>query len=350
MRIDDLDTPAVLVDIDLVKANVGRWQEYCDQHGIANRPHIKTHKLSQLARMQVEAGAVGVTCQKLGEVEAMLDGGIQDILLPYNILGAHKLERLNALRQRGVITVAADSATTIEGLGAAMRDAGNPLPVMVECDTGLHRCGVQTPEEALALAQLIDRLPGLRFAGLMTYPTSLSETPAFFERTRELCAQSGLDVARTTGGGTPVMWRAHEAQGIDEHRVGTYIYNDRMTVRAGVASWDDCALTILATVVSKPTERWCVLDGGSKTFAMDTYGLEGHGYLPAYPEARLTKLSEEHGVLETEGSERAPTIGERVRVIPNHVCVISNLHNQVYIVRGDEVVDVWQVQSRGAVQ
>jgi D-serine deaminase-like pyridoxal phosphate-dependent protein len=350
MRIDELDTPAVLVDLDLVEANLRRWQAYCDEHGIANRPHIKTHKLPQLARMQVEAGAVGVTCQKLGEVEAMLDGGIRDILLPYNILGARKLERLRALHRRARLSVAADSEVSIRGLSEAMAGEPEPLTVMVECDTGLHRCGVQTPQEALALAQLIDRLPGLLFAGLMTYPTSLPETPAFFDETRALCARSGLAVSRTTGGGTPMMWRAHEAHGIDEHRVGTYIYNDRMTVRAGVATFDDCALSVLATVVSKPTAHWCVLDGGSKTFAMDTYGLDGHGYLPAYPEARLTKLSEEHGVLETDGLERTPQLGERLRVIPNHVCVISNLHNQVYALRGDEILEVWPIQSRGAVQ
>ena len=172
MHITDLETPVPVVDIDRIEANIARLQVYLDEHKIANRPHIKTHKIPEIARMQVDAGAIGITCQKVSEAEVMADAGFTDIFIPYNIIGESKLNRLMALAKRVTVSVTADSAYTIRGLASAAQHAGLTLTVLVECDTGLHRCGVQSPQEAAELARLISQSPSLHFGGLMTYPTS----------------------------------------------------------------------------------------------------------------------------------------------------------------------------------
>ncbi|MFQ3633921.1 D-TA family PLP-dependent enzyme [Roseiflexus sp.] len=349
MRIDDLDTPVVLIDLDRLEANITRFQAYLDQHGIVNRPHIKTHKIPQIARMQMAAGAVGITCQKLGEAEVMADAGIDDIFIPYNIVGSAKLERLAALARRVRLSVTADSSAVVIGLGAALSGTGLELPVLVECDTGMGRCGVQTPCEAVELALQIAHTPGLRFGGLMTYPSSSLIGPFMREAVR-LLRERGLDVERVSGGSTANMWSAHEHPEVTEYRAGMYVYGDRYTLRAGAIRLEECALTILTTIVSRPTPDRGVIDGGSKTFSSDLLGLEGHGLILEYPEARIVSLSEEHGVVDFSGCAQKPAIGERVRVLPNHCCVVSNLFDEVIGVRNGKVETIWQVAARGAVR
>jgi D-serine deaminase-like pyridoxal phosphate-dependent protein len=349
MRIDNLDTPAVVIDLDRLEANIARFQAYLDRHGIANRPHIKTHKIPQIARMQIAAGAVGITCQKLGEAEVMADAGIDDIFIPYNIIGAAKLERLTALARRVRLSVAADSVAVITGLGNAMAGTGLELTVLVECDTGMGRCGVQTPAEAVELALLITRTPGLRFGGLMTYPSSPEIGPFMHEAVR-LLRDRGIAVERVSGGGTAGMWRAHEHPQITEYRAGMYIYGDRYTLRAGAMQLEECALTIITTVVSRPTPDRGVIDGGSKTFSSDLLGLEGYGLILEYPEARIVSLSEEHGVVDFSRCTQRPAVGERVSVIPNHCCVVSNLFDEMVGVRRGDVEVVWRVAARGMVR
>ena len=187
MRIEELDTPVAIVDLDRMEANITRTQHYLDQHGIANRPHIKTHKIPAIAQMQVDAGAVGITCQKLGEAEIMIDAGLQDVFIPYNLVGEKKLARLARLMLRANVSVTADSLNIIEGLSAATRTTGSNLRVLVEFDGGAGRCGVQTPEEAAILALTIAKAKGLRFGGLMTYPTN-EETDDFVRKSRALLA------------------------------------------------------------------------------------------------------------------------------------------------------------------
>lgn len=349
MRIDDLDTPAVVIDLDRLEANISRFQAYLDRHGIANRPHIKTHKIPQIAQMQIAAGAVGITCQKLGEAEVMADAGMTDIFLPYNIVGAAKLERLVALARRVRLSVTADSSVVVASLGAAMSGAGLELPVLVECDTGMGRCGVQTPMEAVELAAQIARTPGLRFGGLMTYPSSTAIGPFMHEAVRRL-HERGLAVERVSGGGTAGMWSAHEHPEVTEYRAGMYVYGDRYTLRAGALRLEECAMTVLTTVVSRPTPDRGVIDGGSKTFSSDLLGLEGHGLILEYPQARIIGLSEEHGVVDFSGCAQKPAIGERLRVLPNHCCVVSNLFDEVIGVRNGNVETVWRVAARGTVR
>lgn len=347
----DIDTPAVLVDLDVAEANIRRFQEYCDTHGFQNRPHIKTHKLPSLARRQRADGAVGITCQKISEAEAMIaEGGIDDVLLTYNVVGAAKLARLRALAERVRLSVVADSAAVVAGLGAAFADAPAPLTVLVECDTGAHRCGVATPAAARDLAAIIDRTPGLRFGGLMTYPPTggTAAVQTFMTEATGLCEAAGLTVERITSGGAPDMWRAHEAPVVSEYRTGTYVYNDRSLVERGVCGWADCALTVLATVVSVPEAGRAIIDAGTKVLTSDLLGLAGHGHVLGRPDIRIDQLSEEHGRLVSD----APiglAVGDRVRIVPNHCCVVSNMMDAVVGVRGDRVEGPLAIAARGRV-
>lgn len=344
-----LETPVVTVDLDIMEGNLRRWQAYCDEHGISNRPHIKTHKIVELARLQVEMGARGITCQTLGEAEVMANGGIADIFLPYNIVGEQKRQRLLALTRRVQMKVTCDSEAVARGLSSTFAQEAEPLTVLVECDTGIRRCGVQTPDEAVELARLIARLPGLRFGGFMTYPTRVPESDDFMRAARERLARFGLEPEVVSGGGTPGMWEAHRAQEFTEHRAGTYIFHDRYTVAHGAATMDHCAMRIIATVVSRPTAERAVIDAGSKTLSSDLLGLEGHGVIVGRPHARIARLSEEHGVIEGLSHGELP-VGERVEIIPNHACVVSNLHNDIVGTRGGIVEAVWPVAARGLVQ
>ena len=348
--LDDLETPCVLIDIDRATANLVRAQEYADKHGKQLRPHIKTHKLPYWAKKQVEAGAVGITCQKIGEAEVMADAGIRDIFLPYNIIGKQKLARLLALHGRITLSVTADSRETIQGLSETFTDPSHKLSVLVECDTGMGRCGVQDAEQALALAKLITAAPGLSFGGLMTYPAAgkAAEANTWLKRASDLLAQSGIACERISSGGTPDMWHAGESDVVTEYRPGTYLYLDRSQVAAGVGTNDDCALTVLATVVSKPTATRAILDSGSKALTSDTLGMTGFGEIVDVPDALVTGLSEEHGTVSL-GEQGSLAIGDRVRILPNHACVVTNLFDEVHLVSGNEVIETLPVAARGRV-
>lgn len=346
--IHDLETPAVLIDVGRAEANIARAQAHADRHGLKLRPHIKTHKQPYWARKQVAAGAVGITCQKIGEAEVMADAGLSDIFLPYNILGRAKLERLLALHRRVKLSVTVDSAETLAGLAATFTDPGRRLEVLVECDTGMGRCGVQSAEQALDLAGKIDAAAGLSFGGLMTFPAvgRTRETAEWLANARDLLVASGLRCARISSGGTPDMWRAGDDPIVTEYRPGTYIYMDRYQVAHGAGTLDDCALTVLSTVVSHPTPTRAILDAGSKALSSDTLGLADHGELLGVAGARVARLSEEHGTVTLpEGAELR--IGQRVRVVPDHVCVVVNLFDQVHLISGEQVLETLPVTARG---
>lgn len=351
MLIEDLDTPAVVIDIAIVEANLRRAADYAAANGMKLRPHIKTHKLPLYARRQLELGAIGITCQKVGEAEVMADAGLADIFIPYNVLGRDKLERLLALHERVAMSVAADSAKTIDGYAAVFTDASHPLPVIVECDTGAARCGVQSPDEALALAERIAGHEGLRFQGLMTYPPrgKGAEVEAWFQAATALFKARGLDIPTISSGGSPDLYRSAIVGSATEHRPGTYIYSDRMQVAFGHGTLDDCALTVLATVVSQPTADRVVLDAGSKALAADTCPAPGYGHIVGYPDAVVTALSEEHAVCDFSAGVARPSIGEKVRIIPNHVCVVSNLFDAVNLTENGVVLKRVPVAARGCV-
>src|ERR1700741_1534880 len=343
-------TPCAVIDMDRVERNIARIQVACDKAGVANRPHIKTHKSPLLAQMRVAAGAKGITCQKIGEAEVMAEAGIDDILITYNLIGEEKMTRLAALQAKANMTGAADNAVVIAGLPKAAEISGRPLSVVVECDTGRKRAGVETPAEAIALAQQIASSKGLNFAGFMLYPTETGWTEAqkFFDEALKGVREHGLDAKIVSTGGSPNLKNLGKLNGATEHRPGTYIYNDRMQVAAGVASWDDCALNIYSTVVSRAAPERGILDAGSKTLTSDPGGgLDGYGLILEHPEARIARFAEEHGFLDLSRTNTRPNVGDVVRIVPNHVCVVVNMMDEVVMVRGEEIIGTLPVAARG---
>ncbi len=350
--ISELDTPAVTVHLDVMESNIRRVHGHLAQHGVANRPHIKTHKIPALGKMQMQAGAIGITCQKLGEVEVFTDARVaDDVLLTFNIVGRGKTDRLMALSRRlKRLAVVFDNDVVARGLSDAAVSHGGEVPFLVECDTGFGRNGVQSPEAAFELARTAMKLPGLRFEGLMTFPNRQPETAQFLGRALDLFKKSGIPVPVVSGGGTPALFKAQEFPMLTEHRAGTYIYNDVMTVASGAATWDDCAMQVRATVVSRPTEARAVIDAGTKVLTSDQYHVKGYGHLMEYPDAVVTGLSEEHGIVDLSGCATRPKVGDVVSVVPNHCCVVSNMVDEVYGLRAGAVEVVWPVAARGAVR
>jgi len=349
MRVEELETPIPVIDLDRVEHNLAKMQAYCDSYDLRLRPHIKTHKMPAFACRQMELGACGITCQKLGEAEVMVDAGLDDILISYPLIGPAKALRLAALARRVKMSVAVDNPFALETAAQAARAAGNPIGVLVEFDSGNKRTGVVSVDQALDLARRVGEAEGLRFEGLMTYP-STAATSAFVAEAKRRFADAGITISVVSGGGTPNAWNAHEIAGLSEVRVGTYIYHDRATVGAGTASLDECALCLHATVVSRPTEDRAVIDAGTKSLTSDLVAPSvgpGYGLILGYPDAVIERLNEEHGVVDLSRCEERPALGERVRIVPNHVCVVSNLHDEVVMSRDGRVVDTWRVAARG---
>lgn len=340
VSVETLTTPAVLVDIGVARRNIARFQAYADVHGIKVRPHIKTHKLPLIAEIQLDSGAIGVTCQKVSEAEAMVAGtsAIKDVLITYNIIGAEKIEHLKALARSVNLSVVADSEAIIDGLSSGFAGEEQALRVLVECNTGADRCGVATPEDAARLAQHIAAAPGLRFGGLMTYPPAdgSAGVESFMTRAKAFIEVAGLDVPVVTSGGTPSMMDAASAPVTTEYRPGTYVYNDRSLVARGVCGWEDCALTVLATVVSVPAANRAIIDAGSKTLTSDLLGLTGYGHVVGRDDIAIDQLSEEHGRLVSEGLIGLK-VGDRVRVVPNHACVVTNMVDTVFVLEGEDI-------------
>ena len=352
--IEQFGTPCAVVDLDVVDRNIAKLQSLCDAAGLANRPHIKTHKSPFLAQRQMAAGAIGITCQKLGEAEIMAAAGITDILIATNILGAAQSGRLAALQRQTPLKLCADNPVSLAAYSKAGQTADRPITVLIECDTGRKRAGVETAGEAVALAKILRDDPWLEFGGLMFYPPrdGWPATQDFLDTTRQGLADLGLvpqiiSPHIISTGGTPNLVNLGQLDGATEHRAGTSIFNDRMMMKAGVAKMEDCALNIFTSVVSRAGPARGILDGGSKTFTSDTGGLDGFGQILEYPDARIHDMAEEHGFLDLSACDTRPEVGEILRVIPNHVCVAVNMFDQLVAVRGNSITDVLPVAARG---
>ena len=349
MRIADLETPVPVIDLDRVEHNLAKMQAYCDSHGLKLRPHIKTHKIPGFAHRQLELGAGGITCQKLGEAEVMADAGLDDIFISYPLIGPAKAQRLAELSRRAKVRVGIDNTLALETIGEAARASNHTIGVLVEFDSGNKRTGVTSVAQALELARRVQQTPGLRFDGLMTYP-STAATARFVAEARSEFDKAGIAISVVSGGGTPNAWAAHEIAGLTEVRVGTYIYHDRATVGAGAATLDECAFHLHATVISRPTEDRAVIDAGSKSLSSDSidpsFG-KGYGLILGYEDAVIERLNEEHGIVDLSRCATKPVVGERLRIVPNHVCVVSNLHDEVAVSQGGELVAMWPVAARG---
>lgn len=345
---NNLDTPVPVVDMPTVKANIERLQNLCDRAGVSNRPHIKTHKSVEVAKLQLSSGAQGITCQKLGEAEVMADAGFDDILISYNILGPAKRSRLANLAQRTTLTVAADNRRVIEDISAAMDGVNAKLGVLIECETGNNRCGVASPREAVELAKLVVSNAKLHFRGLMVYPPrgDTRATNEFLAHARSEFDDAGLEIEVVSSGGTPNMASIGQC-GETEYRSGTSVYNDRMMIGFNVATHGDCALHVYSTIISHPTPGRIILDAGSKALTSDLGGYDTFGILPDYPEAKITTLYEEHGVVDVSSCRHIPAIGEVVRILPNHVCPVSNLFDEVLCLEETGLLRSLRIDARG---
>ena len=353
MRVEDLDTPFLIVDLDGLEDNLDRYQAYFDEHRIGLRAHIKTHKCLAIAHMQMSRGASGIACQKLGEAEVMTAGGIDaDILIPYNIIGARKLERLIALTRVAPVTVAVDSEYTARGISAAAHNAGARIGVIVEL--GRHgRCGVDTPADAAALGALLDSLPGLDFKGVMAMPTPPEARP-FIQEVLDLLDRAGLPHPIVSGGATPYAFQSHAIPELTESRIGEYPVGGLLHLRRGTHTLAQCALRVVMTVVSRPVPERAILDGGCKALSLATTedGERGSvvGHVIEYPDAVFRGATEEHGHLDVSACDRKPEIGERVQVLPVHPCPTVNEHDEMAAVREGRVEAIWPIDARGRIR
>lgn len=366
LRKDDLDTPALIVDIDKLRYNIDDMAAFAAANGISLRPHVKTHKTPQIAKLQLEAGAVGLTVAKLSEAEVFIEAGCDDILVAYPLVGSTKHRRLLELCQRAHISTVVDHSDIAEALSKSMRADGIELSVMVEVDTGLSRCGVAPGEPARDLAQLIDRLPGLRFAGLLTHEghAQLAGAPdqvratglgagEMMAETAELLRKSGLEAPTISVGLTATAKITATVAGVTETRPGIYAFYDRSEVLHQVVQPERCAARVLTTVATRPAADRIILDAGTKALTSDRAGVSppvaGHGIVLGHPDWEVRILSEEHGATAVPPDDPA-RIGDRVEVIPNHICPVINLFDSMYITQGDRVIDQWTVAARGKSQ
>jgi D-serine deaminase-like pyridoxal phosphate-dependent protein len=364
MQVRDIDTPALVVDLDILDRNLDRVAGYARQHGLRLRPHTKTHKSIRLAKRQLESGAIGLTVAKVSEAEVMLGAEPADLLVAYPIIGRAKLERLMEVARRTRLTVALDSVFAARQLCDAARAAQLEIGVLAEVDVGLGRVGVAPGEALVQLAQSISKLPWLRFEGIAFYPGHIKDMDESGQRALGQLAELlrsilsdfrrvGREAGIVSGGSTPTLFHSHELDGLTEIRPGTYVFNDINTVRSGACTMEDCAATILATVVSTARTGQMIVDGGSKTFSSDRLVNSPElifGHVVEAPGARLHKMNEEHGFIDLTRAEREFSVGDRVHVIPNHICVAVNLHEQVYGIRGEMVEEIWKVDARGKLQ
>ena len=360
----DLETPSLIVDLDVMERNLSRMADYCRSKNLRLRPHTKSHKIPELAQRQLSHGAQGITVAKIGEAEVMLDAGITDILIAYPIVGTGKAEKLADLATRADVTVALDSAAVAQAISAEANRKDARVGVLVELDVGFRRCGVSSEDEVLSLARTITDLPGLAFKGLMFFPGHLqvlederAELRAgvndFLERSLAKLHAADLPVTIVSGGSTPTAREGHLFSGVNEIRPGMYIFNDRNMMGIGIATLEDCALSVVATVVSTSVSGRAIIDAGSKTLSSDRHHAgdgRGFGMVKTDRDAELEQLSEEHGHLNISRSSREYRVGERIEIIPNHVCSTVNMHNRIYGVKGERVETVWEVTGRGKVQ
>ena len=364
MFIADLETPVVVVDLDVMERNLSRMADYCRSHNLRLRPHTKSHKIPELAKRQLAHAAQGITVAKIGEAEVMLDAGITDMLIAYPIIGRGKAEKLAELATQANITVSLDSAEVAQAISAAAKKRDARVGILVELDVGFHRCGVTNEIEVLAVARAVADLPGLEFKGLMFFPGHLQVPEKeraelrvgvndFLQRSLAKLEDAGLPVEVVSGGSTPTAREGHLFTGVNEIRPGMYIFNDRNMLSVGVARLEDCALSVITTVVSTSVPGRAIVDAGSKSLSSDTHQApdgSGFGMIKTDPEADVERLSEEHGNLNIARSSRKYRVGERLEIIPNHVCSTVNMHNRIYGVSGGLVEAVWEVAGRGKVQ
>jgi D-serine deaminase-like pyridoxal phosphate-dependent protein len=360
----EISTPALTIDLDTLERNLERMAVYCREHGLGLRPHTKTHKTPEVARMQLERGACGLTVAKVGEAEVMASAINAEILVAYPIFGGEKLRRLGALAKTRPILIALDDEATAREVSRAARAQESALGVLVEFDVGLGRCGLEPGAACVELATKILEMPGLKFHGLMLYAGNIwgseaerqqitTQVAEKVDRVLRAFAEARMPIEIVSGGSTPGALLSHHIAGLTELRPGTYVYNDLNTYYQGVCKLEDCAARVVVTVVSTAVAGRAIIDAGSKALSSDLLSSgsrEGYGHVIEAPEAKLIKLNEEHGYLDISGSNHQFRVGEILTVIPNHVCTCVNMHDEVFTLRNGEVVGSWLVAARGKIR
>lgn len=340
----ELSTPYVHIDLDIAERNIRRMAEELKKFGIDHRPHIKVHKSVEIARLQLALGAKGITVAKLGEAEVMAEGGVDDILIAFPIIGSQNLERLKKLAEKVKIRTILDSRFVAEGISRVGTELGQRIDILIELDGGIHRGGVQPGEAALNFAREISDLQGINIAGLFAYMGQIYSQKsrdairevAKMEKdillgTKELLNKNGFNISITSGGVTPSSAYPEQLEGITESRAGNYIYYDMNAIRMGLAEEKDIALKIRSTVVSTPLPGYATIDAGSKTLTSDGSVAEpAFGYVCGMPGVKIVNLNEEHGYLRFDPEKYSLKVGDQLDIIPNHSCVISNLCDYIY--------------------
>lgn len=362
-----IDTPAVIIDLEKVEKNLIKFQNYATENNIIFRPHIKTHKIPRLARLQQEFGARGICCATLGEAELMASNGIDDIFIAYTIVGKEKIERLLALGRQIRIVCGVDSligAQQISDLAIAHQQKAE---VRIEIDSGFQRAGVQF-REVIDFAKKVAAMPGLNLTGIYTFKSSTLKGKAVLDL--EACAEeegeilkevaksleaNGIHITEVSGGSTPTGKFVAQCEGITELRAGTYIFNDRPKLIQGVATVDECAARVKVTVVSTPTADRAIIDGGSKIFSGDgktdspPLNMHGYGHIVGRDDLVFDHMNEEHGILVSKEGQTNLKVNDVLYIIPNHICTTMNLCNYVYIREKDGTFTKTIVEGRGLV-
>jgi D-serine deaminase-like pyridoxal phosphate-dependent protein len=360
LALSDVDTPALVVDLPTLRENIDRVARSAAQARLQLRPHIKAHKTPEIARMQLAAGAVGITSAKVSEAEAMVEGGAGDVFIANEIVGGPKLRRLSTLRRRAKVSVACDSVAVARGYAEVFSDPADPLEVVLEIDIGAHRCGVP-PDRAPKLAAAVGRLPGLRIVGIMGYApmtysvkTNAEREPLVAEEGRLLShvaaelASEGHEMRRISGGCTPGALLYRAGSGLTEIRPGTYVFYDMNQVDLGVVGVGDVSATILATVISTPAPGRAILDAGSKALATQVKPVSaGCGFVKGHPGAVVDILNDEHGYLNLGNSGLQVSVGDKLELIPPRICTALNLYDELHLVEDGTVVQTCRVTGRG---
>ena len=360
----NIDTPSVLVKLNILEQNIKEMADFAKNQKIALRPHIKSHKCPEIALLQIENGAKGIAVSKLDEAFAMIEAGIKDIQITYQIIGEQKISRLLKLMERAKISVCVDSIFGAKELSNAMAENGRELSVLIEVDTGLRRCGIKPMEKTLKFAKKIQKFPNLVLEGIMTHAGHVYKAKNYDEvqkigklegkmmtETANSRKKNGIEIENVSVGTTPTAKIAGKIDGVTEIRPGNYVFNDNTQINLGVAKIENCSLSVLATVISTPTKKRAVIDAGSKTFGLDK-GVHGTNQIKGFgrvlgKDVLIERLSEEHGILKTNEKLK---IGEKIRIIPNHACTVINLFDEVIGVRDDKIENVLKVRARGCVK
>lgn len=366
MKKSDLDTPCIVIDLLKMNNNINRYQKIANDAGVALRPHAKTHKTPEIAQLQMDAGAVGITVAKLGEAEIMADGGIRDIVIAYPIVGSQKLQRLIDLAKRVHLTTVIDSYQVAEGISNVALQAGIVINVWVEIDPGYGRVGVKPGADLERLAGALVSLKGIQITGVLVFAGQSYDAKNDDER-REIAAREtsiaceaaatlrryGFTIDSISTGSTPVSRFAGTMVGATEIRPGTYVFGDLTQVNTKSIEIDQCALTVLATIISRPAPDRAVIDAGTKVFTMD--GDEspigtGRGYVLGHPEITVSWFNEEHGILTLPLSEQGLQVGDKLEIVPVHCCAVVNMLDELNVVVNDQVEKIWTIAARGKVR